>query len=241
MAAHCFDATTFVGPCNHKARGQHHNPPAPGRSHYLKIKRKQVCNKFFIGMKRIHTILIILLLAVTYGEAKKSSDDRQMDDFITSLMKKMTLEEKIGQLNLGGVGSPKVVGSAIGLDEAIRKGLVSSVGGFDAKAAEDAQKFAVENSRMKIPLIDYRARCRSRILYDFPHTLGQCMQLEHAPLGRERTGRSRRSIRIRYQLDIRAYGRHLPRPEMGAYCRRCRRRPLPRLPHRPGNGQGISG
>lgn len=49
MAAHCFDATTFVGPCNHKARGQHHNPPAPGRSHYLKIKRKQVCNKFFIG------------------------------------------------------------------------------------------------------------------------------------------------------------------------------------------------
>ena len=135
MAAHCFDATTFVGPCNHKARGQHHNPPAPGRSHYLKIKRKQVCNKFFIGMKRIHTILIILLLAVTYGEAKKSSDDRQMDDFITSLMKKMTLEEKIGQLNLGGVGSPKVVGSAIGLDEAIRKGLVSSVGGFDAKAA----------------------------------------------------------------------------------------------------------
>ena len=93
MAAHCFDATTFVGPCNHKARGQHHNPPAPGRSHYLKIKRKQVCNKFFIGMKRIHTILIILLLAVTYGEAKKSSDDRQMDDFITSLMKKMTLEE----------------------------------------------------------------------------------------------------------------------------------------------------
>ena len=153
MAAHCFDATTFVGPCNHKARGQHHNPPAPGRSHYLKIKRKQVCNKFFIGMKRIHTILIILLLAVTYGEAKKSSDDRQMDDFITSLMKKMTLEEKIGQLNLGGVGSPKVVGSAIGLDEAIRKGLVSSVGGFDAKAAEDAQKFAVENSRMKIPLI----------------------------------------------------------------------------------------
>ena len=154
MAAHCFDATTFVGPCNHKARGQHHNPPAPGRSHYLKIKRKQVCNKFFIGMKRIHTILIILLLAVTYGEAKKSSDDRQMDDFITSLMKKMTLEEKIGQLNLGGVGSPKVVGSAIGLDEAIRKGLVSSVGGFDAKAAEDAQKFAVENSRMKMSFTD---------------------------------------------------------------------------------------
>lgn len=51
MAAHCFDATTFVGPCNHKARGQHHNPPAPGRSHYLKIKRKQVCNKFFIGIE----------------------------------------------------------------------------------------------------------------------------------------------------------------------------------------------
>ena len=226
MAAHCFDATTFVGPCNHKARGQHHNPPAPGRSHYLKIKRKQVCNKFFIGMKRIHTILIILLLAVTYGEAKKSSDDRQMDDFITSLMKKMTLEEKIGQLNLGGVGSPKVAcqfGRRVRCQSSRRRPKICR------------RKFAHEDT------FDYRARCRSRILYDFPHTLGQCMQLEHAPLGRERTGRSRRSIRIRYQLDIRAYGRHLPRPEMGAYCRRCRRRPLPRLPHRPGNGQGISG
>ena len=57
-------------------------------------------------MKRIYTILITLLLAVTHGVAKKPSGDKQMDDFITTLMKKMTLEEKIGQLNLGGVGSP---------------------------------------------------------------------------------------------------------------------------------------
>ena len=76
-----------------------------------------------------------------------------MDRFISSLMKRMTLDEKIGQLNLGGVGNPKVVGSAIGLDEAIRNGLVSAVGGFDPKAAEDAQRFTVENSRLKIPLI----------------------------------------------------------------------------------------
>lgn len=70
MAAHCFDATTFVGPCNHKARGQHHNPPAPGRSHYLKIKRKQVCNKFFIGMKRIHTILLSVIGSDVRGGKK---------------------------------------------------------------------------------------------------------------------------------------------------------------------------
>jgi len=76
-----------------------------------------------------------------------------MDRFIDLLMKRMTLEEKIGQLNLGGVGNPKVVGSAIGLDAAIRKGQVSAIGGFDPKAAEDAQRFAVENSRLKIPLM----------------------------------------------------------------------------------------
>lgn len=105
-----------------------------------------------LNMKRIYTFLFIILVTL-HDSVGQSMADEQMDRFISSLMKRMTLEEKIGQLNLGGVGNPKVVGSAIGLDEAIKNGLVGAIGGSDPKAAEDAQRFAVENSRLKIPLI----------------------------------------------------------------------------------------
>lgn len=106
-----------------------------------------------LSMKRTCVFLIVILTTLHYSVVGQTTTDKQMDRFISSLMKRMTLDEKIGQLNLGGVGNPKVVGSAIGLDEAIRNGLVSAVGGFDPKAAEDAQRFTVENSRLKIPLI----------------------------------------------------------------------------------------
>ncbi len=102
-------------------------------------------------MKRL--LFFTLLLIVTPLIAAQTESNKQMIKFIDSLMGRMTLEEKIGQLNLGGVGNPKVVGSAIGLDEAIKNGYVSAVGGFDINAAVDAQRFAVENSRLGIPLI----------------------------------------------------------------------------------------
>ena len=47
--------------------------------------------KIFIGL-----IFLILIVA----SCKQNNDETQMDAFITKLMKKMTLEEKIGQLNL---------------------------------------------------------------------------------------------------------------------------------------------
>jgi beta-glucosidase len=69
---------------------------------------------------------------------------------IDSLLARMTLEEKLGQLNL-----PTVDGraSAARLDE-VRKGLV---GGFlnltGAAAAREAQRVAVTESRLRIPLL----------------------------------------------------------------------------------------
>lgn len=105
-----------------------------------------------LNMERIFSFLFIILVTL-HDSVGQSMTDKQMDRFISELMKRMTLEEKIGQLNLGGVGNPKVVGSAIGLDEAIKNGLVGAIGGSDPKAAEDAQRFAYENSRLKIPLL----------------------------------------------------------------------------------------
>lgn len=103
--------------------------------------------------KLLYPLAFLLVVFCSSGKAIKNEESQKRDNFVNSLMKRMTLDEKIGQLNLGGVGNPLVVGSAIGLDEAIRKGLVSAIGGSDANAAADAQRFAVENSRLKIPLI----------------------------------------------------------------------------------------
>lgn len=98
-------------------------------------------------------IVATALLCMTLPSVARQGVDPEMDKFIDDLMGRMTLKERIGQLNLGGVGSPKVVGSAKGLDVAIKEGLVSSIGGFDPKAAEDAQRYAEDNMRVFVPMI----------------------------------------------------------------------------------------
>ena len=102
-------------------------------------------------MKRNVTAVALALL--TLAASAKQGVDPEMDKFINDLMGRMTLKERIGQLNLGGVGTPKVVGSAKGLDKAVKEGLVSSIGGFDPVAAEDVQRFAEDSMRVFIPMI----------------------------------------------------------------------------------------
>ena len=78
-----------------------------------------------------------------------------MDRFIDALMKKMTVEEKIGQLNLP-VSGEIVTGQAQNSDVAkkIEQGLVGGL--LNLKGVEkirDVQKLAIEKSRLGIPLI----------------------------------------------------------------------------------------
>ncbi|GET31611.1 glycosyl hydrolase [Prolixibacter bellariivorans] len=78
-----------------------------------------------------------------------------MDQKIDALMQQMTLEEKIGQLNLPGAGDI-TTGEATNSDIAtkIKNGEVGGL--FNIKTAakiREVQKIAVEQSRMKIPLI----------------------------------------------------------------------------------------
>jgi beta-glucosidase len=79
----------------------------------------------------------------------------EMNFFIADLMKKMTLEEKIGQLNLPGSGdiiTGQTASSDIG--KKIREGKVGGL--LNVKSVEkirDIQKVAVEEGRLKIPLI----------------------------------------------------------------------------------------
>ncbi len=100
---------------------------------------------------------IVLLVSVlfTLSATAQMSRETKMKLFIDALMKKMTLEEKIGQLNLPGSGDI-VTGQAGNADIAkkIREGKVGGL--FNIKSVakiRDVQKLAVENSRLKIPLL----------------------------------------------------------------------------------------
>lgn len=83
------------------------------------------------------------------------SADAKMNSFIDALMKKMTLEEKLGQLNLPGSGDI-VTGQAASSDigKKVKDGKVGGL--FNIKGVEKiraVQEIAVTQSRLKIPLI----------------------------------------------------------------------------------------
>jgi beta-glucosidase len=89
------------------------------------------------------------------GKALYFAHDAEMDRFIDDLMSKMTLDEKIGQLNLPSAGD-FVTGEAKSSDigKKVEEGKVGGL--FNIKGVEkirDIQKVAVEKSRLKIPLI----------------------------------------------------------------------------------------
>ena len=105
---------------------------------------------------RVPTIVISLFTAILFtpSYAQKGSDPK-MNQFITNLMSKMTLDEKIGQLNLPGAGditTGQAASSDIG--KKIKDGNVGGL--FNIKSVSkirNVQKVAVEESRLKIPLL----------------------------------------------------------------------------------------
>ncbi len=105
-------------------------------------------------MKLIKQLAIVVLFFAAV-QAQAQTNDAKMKTYIDALMKKMTLDEKIGQLNLPGSGDI-VTGQASNSDIAkkIKEGKVGGL--FNIKTVEkirEVQKIAVEQSRLKIPLI----------------------------------------------------------------------------------------
>ncbi|MCC8187745.1 MAG: beta-glucosidase BglX [Bacteroides sp.] len=103
--------------------------------------------------QRIKSIVCLLLCTCLGIQAQHKSGD--MDRFIDDLMSRMTLEEKIGQLNLPVTGEI-VTGQAQSSDIAgkITRGEVGGL--FNLKGVgriRDVQKLAIEKSRLGIPLI----------------------------------------------------------------------------------------
>lgn len=107
-----------------------------------------------INMRGIWFVLIAMLTGT--GVLAQSSTPGNISQKVDSVMNRMTLEEKIGQLNQltgdGEVTGPVTLNSSY--QEQIRKGMVGSMLNVNgAEYTRKIQKIAVEESRLGIPLI----------------------------------------------------------------------------------------
>lgn len=100
-------------------------------------------------MKKLPLFLLICLTACA------SQQQREMNHFINRLMAKMTIEEKLGQLNLptaGDITTGSMQSSNIA--QKVRQGQIGGVFNLTgADAVREMQRIAVEESRLGIPLI----------------------------------------------------------------------------------------
>ena len=100
--------------------------------------------------------MLWLLVFFYYTLPAQNAADTRMNTFVSNLMKRMTLEEKIGQLNLltpgGGIATGAVVSKDV--ESKIKSGRVGGLFGvIGVDKIRQAQELAVNGSRLKIPLI----------------------------------------------------------------------------------------
>ena len=106
-------------------------------------------------MKVFSICLSLLLLIPVIPACSQTGSDPKMNQFIINLMKKMTLDEKIGQLNLS-VSGDIVTGQAksSGISKKIREGNIGAILNLKSTIKiREVQRIAVEESRLKIPLL----------------------------------------------------------------------------------------
>ncbi|HVK97294.1 MAG TPA: beta-glucosidase BglX [Flavisolibacter sp.] len=104
----------------------------------------------------IRKIFIGVVIFVSFQAAAQQSNNAKMNLFISNLMKRMTLEEKIGQLNLLTPGGGILTGAVVSQDveSKIKAGNVGGLFGvIGVDKIRQAQELAVNGSRLKIPLL----------------------------------------------------------------------------------------
>jgi len=101
------------------------------------------------------TVLLVALFSIIACQKKTVTTSGTIDSRVDSLMQLMTLEEKLGQLNLPSAGA--FTTGAVESSDIARKIAEGKVGGlFNIKTVaniREMQKIAVEKSRLRIPLI----------------------------------------------------------------------------------------
>lgn len=169
----------------------------------------------------VTSVLLLLHPYVCYSTDYKP--DKETDKRIEALLGKMTLEEKIGQMNqLHCENFPY-------LKTETRKGRVGSVMSItDPNIFNEVQRIAVEDSRLGIPLINARDVIHG-FKTIFPIPLGQAASFnpEIAETGARIAATEASAAGIRWTFAPMIDITHDPR--WGAYSRRIRRRPASRL------------
>ncbi|MBR08180.1 MAG: beta-glucosidase BglX [Rickettsiales bacterium] len=109
-------------------------------------------------MRKIYSIyglILVVLIGCTTPTTRTASNESPYAARIDSLMALMTLEEKIGQLNLPAAGDINTgLAKSTGIVAKIKEGKVGGL--FNIRTAEkirQAQQVAVEETRLGIPLI----------------------------------------------------------------------------------------
>src|ERR1051326_6728691 len=96
-------------------------------------------------------LLTAILIVTTIGAKAQAPGSDRMQSFVDALMKKMTLDEKIGQLNLPGAGDiPTGQAGSSDIGKTISEGKIGGL--FNIKSVtkiRDVQKVAVGQSRLK--------------------------------------------------------------------------------------------
>ncbi len=104
------------------------------------------------GSLAIAAFLAAPLTASAQTSAQTGSDE-EMTQFVDKLMSKMTLDEKIGQINLSsGNSGAAVLSGGESLAESIKAGKIGATGGMSFEAVKSIQE-ASQQSRLKIPLL----------------------------------------------------------------------------------------
>ncbi len=104
-------------------------------------------------MKKFNILISLFYLLST--NIANAQQDKKMDQYIDELMGKMTIEEKIGQLNLVTAGEA-TTGAVVSTDveSKIKAGNIGGIFSMTSpQRIREAQELAVNYSRLKIPII----------------------------------------------------------------------------------------
>ncbi|HET9695384.1 MAG TPA: glycoside hydrolase family 3 N-terminal domain-containing protein, partial [Terriglobales bacterium] len=106
------------------------------------------------NLQRCSFVIIVTILVSSFASAQSWANDPKIESRVNALLKRMTLEEKLGQINQYSAGSPTGPGTGrSNYEEMIAKGQVGSLFNVNGPQVNEFQKVAVEKSRLHIPLI----------------------------------------------------------------------------------------
>lgn len=159
--------------------------------------------------RKTSLLLATALMGVTGMQAQKAPQD--MDRFIDALMKKMTVEEKIGQLNLP-VSGEIVTGQAQNSDVAkkIEQGWVGGL--LNLKGVEKIRRCTETCHREITPGYppDIRYGCGAWLRNNLPYSIGALLLMGYGRYQKVRPHCCYRSQCRWHLMDIQPDGRYQP-------------------------------